>query len=167
MSDDDVDQTDRATDEVDDRLGAAVRQLTGRAERRALEIGDSVLRHVMAAPRRSLPVRSRLPDVFLSEHVVTDDLSRGLAQQLDTAAVRRISVITNRDLVIEQIAIELIGRYGTDLVAATEQARLAARDRLADLVGPAAPPAHVTVTHVHVGDVTVGDPRLVEPFEEE
>ena len=50
-----------------------------------------------------------------------------------------------------------------------DRARELARAALEELLGPepgTAPATEVVVGHVHVSDVTVGDPRLVDPGEE-
>ncbi len=151
-------------------LDRATRALTDRGRARALAISPDVLAHVMTRPRRSLPVRARSPHdrVHVSEQVLVVVLSRVVAEHAPGLAVARMIVTSTSDERLDRVVVELIAQYGTDLVAATVRAHQVITTALRELVGPADDGVEVTIvpTHLHVGDVTVGDPQLSDPDDE-
>ncbi len=148
-------------------LAAATRVLADHGRVRALEVSGDVLAHVMTRPRRSMPVRARLPHdrVHVSEQVVTAVVSRAVAHRAQGLSVARMVVTSTSDERLDRVVVELIAQYGTDLVAATALAHRVVATALRDLVAPADDSVQVTVvpTHLHVGDVTIGDPQLSDP----
>lgn len=57
-------------------------------------------------------------------------------------------------------------RFGTDILEVADEARALARGVLAGVLGAPAAEAEVVVQHVHVSDVTVGDPHVIDPSDE-
>lgn len=156
-------------DDVDSAIVTrAARQLGARSGRRALEIADDVLLHVLAQPRRSMPVRARGADsnIHVSEQVVTTMVSRAVNAGCRDLAVGRVVVTAGPDQRVDHVLVELIARYGADLVAATGAARTLAHAALLELLGPSGGELGVVVTHLHVGGVTLGDPQVVDPADE-
>jgi hypothetical protein len=152
-------------------LDAATAQLRDRPLPRAVEIADAVLRRSLAAPRPAVLVRGRAGFAFLrvSSTVITALVQERLDGGLDGAAVSRVLLDVDRDQHLRSVTIELFVRFGTDILDQADHARLLAQAVLADVLGPepaGAPTTDVLVGHVHVSDVTVGDPRLVDPGEE-
>lgn len=150
----------------------AAAELHALALPRAVEIADRVLRNALSSPRRSLPVRARAPYDFVrvSSQVITTVLREHLDSHLAGAAVGRIGLDVSRADVLEELTIELFVQYGTEIMLIADQVRLLAREALAGLLGSAEAAAGVdvavTATHVHISDVTVGDPHLVDPADE-
>lgn len=151
-------------------LVAAVHQLRAVPQPRAVEIADRVLSRTLAAPRRSMLVRARPPRDYLrvSTLAITAVLREDLDTRLDGAAVGRIVLDVNRDEELTALTIELYVQYGTVILTTADRARLLAGRALAGLLGDPAPTDEIVVTlsHVHVSDVTAGDPHLVDPIDE-
>lgn len=148
----------------------ATRALADRGRARALEVSADVLAHVMARPRRSMPVLARAPHrrVHLSEQVVVAVVTHRIARLAEGLAVARVVVTATPDQHLERVLVELVAQYGTDLVAASARAHDIVTSVLREVVGPADDSVEVAVapTHVHVGDVTVGDPQLSDPHDD-
>lgn len=154
-------------------LAAATAQLRGRAvPRRAVEIADEVLRRSLETPRPAVMVRGRgrrYGFVQVSSTVITAVVQARLDDGMTGASVSRVLLDVSRDHELLAATVELYVRYGTDILEKADQARDLARDALVELLGPEpeeGASTHVVVGHVHVSDVTVGDPRLVDPDEE-
>lgn len=153
-----------------DSLARAVEQLREQPLPQVVEIADDVLRRTLATPRRSVLVRARAPHDYLrvSSTAITAVLRERIDTGLATAAVGRIVLDVARDEALEALTVELFVQYGADILALADRTRSLANEALVDLIGPGAPGSEVavTVSHVHVSDVTVGDPHLVDPGEE-
>lgn len=149
-------------------LAAAVDQLRNRTRPRAVEIADDVLRNAMSAHRGSLPVRANAPYdyVRVSDQVIIATLRRRIDAELRDATMGRAFLLVGRDGWLQELTIELFVRYGEVLLDVADQARVTADLVLTDLLGPTATPVPVVVSHVHVSDVTIGDPHLVDPGDE-
>lgn len=147
---------------------AAAEQLRDRTHHRALAIAPDVLRHVLTQPRRSLPVRVRVPETYLhvSEQVIRTVITGRVQSNLGGVAVGRVVVRTTVDERVETITVELIGQYGRDLGADADAARAEVAGVLADLLGPHDATVEVTHTHLHFSDITTTDPLLVDPADE-
>lgn len=147
-------------------LAAATSQLRERPTDLPVEVASRVLLRALAVPRPAQLVRASGEHAFLrvSTVVLTDLVRRRLDTGLADGAVRRIRFSTSRDERLEGVAVDLVARYGTDLrqlAAATHDlVGDVLRDALGEGVGGAAP------VHVHVSDVTRGDPRLVDGHDE-
>jgi uncharacterized alkaline shock family protein YloU len=154
-----------------DALTRATDELRAQPLPRVVEIADSVLRAVRLAPRRSMPVRARPPHDFLrvSTVALTAVLRENIDSSLVGAAMNRVDLDVGRDDQLRAVAVEFIVRFGVDILELADRARVIVDATLTELLGPAtaaSPPVEVTVTHVHVTDVTVGDPHLVDPADE-
>ncbi|MCW2818668.1 MAG: hypothetical protein JWR42_1455 [Marmoricola sp.] len=152
-------------------LAAATAQLRSRPLPRSVEIADEVLRRSLEAPRPSVLVRGRERFAFVqvSSTVITAIVQRRLDGALTGAAVSRVLLDVGRDRQLRAATVELFVRFGTDIMSLADEARDLAQDVLEELLGPesgTAPATEVLVGHVHVSDVTIGDPRLVDPDEE-
>ena len=154
-------------------LVAATQQLRSIPQPRAVEIADRVLTRALAAPRRSHLIRANPPYDYLRvstvavSAVLRDELDRHLVR----AAVGRILFDIDRDEQLLSLTIELYVQYGVVILTTADQARALARDALAGLLGDHASPGPlgevgVTINHIHVSDVTLGDPHVVDPSDE-
>ncbi len=146
----------------------AAEQLKGRTRTRAVEIADDVLRNAMSAHRRSLPVRAHPSHDFvrISDQVIIATLRRRIDAALPSAAVGRIYLLVDRHESLQELTIELFARYGEVLLEVADQARLIADRLLTELLGQAESPVSILISHVHVSDITVGDPHFVDPTDE-
>lgn len=146
----------------------AAQQLSVRAEQRAHQITDDVLRHVLSQPRRSMPVRAHGADsaIHVSELVITTVLTQAIQHHLSGVAVSRLVVVADREQHLQEVVLELIGRYGLDLIGAAADARRLVANSLLGLLGPLDTEVRVTVTHVRIADITLGDPQLVDQQDE-
>lgn len=151
-----------------DRLHAATDQLRNRTQTRAVEIADDVLRNAMRATRRSLPVRAHPPYDFLrvSDQLIITTLGRRIDEVLADAAVGRVFLTVDREEALRELTIELFVRYGEVLLDVADQARVVIDDVLTEVLGATPAPIPVVISHVHVSDVSVGDPHLVDPGDE-
>jgi hypothetical protein len=153
-------------------LDEATRQLRSQSPPpRAVEIADRVLQRALRAPRPSQLVRGRGPASFLqvSSAVVVERLREHVDRHLDGAAVGRVLLDVGRDARLDALTVELLVRYGSDIVALGDRTRRLAAETLEDTLGPPADGAEtvtMAVSHVHVSDVTVGDPHVVDPSDE-
>lgn len=156
------------TPAASDLLGQALDQLRERPTPRVVEVGDAVLRRTLAAPRRAVLVHARAPHDFVrvSSTAIITVLRERIDAGLTAAAVGRIGLDVSREGSLDQLTVELFVQYGADILVLADEARALALSTLAGLLGPDGPTVHVTVSHVHVSDVTVGDPHLVDPGEE-
>ena len=150
-----------------DHVARATRQMRDHSHHRAVEIADDVLRNALRASRHSLPVRAHPPHdhVHVSDRVLVSTLRRRIDDALDTAAVGAVYLQVTPQEVLEELTVELVVRYGEVLLEVADRVRSIARSVLAEILGPPAARVgvEVTTTHVHVSDVTVGDPHLVDP----
>ena len=152
-------------------LAAATAQLRARPVPRSVEIADEVLRRSLRTPRPAVLVRGRgaFDFVRMSSTVITAILQQRLDGGLSGASVSRVLIDVDRSEHLRAATVELFVRFGTDILSQADRARELARAALEELLGPetgTAPATEVVVGHVHVSDVTVGDPRLVDPDEE-
>ena len=138
---------------------------------RAVEIADRVLQRSLRAPRPAELVRGRGDTAFLrvSSLLLVERLREHVDAHLDGGAVGRVVLDVARDGRLEAVTVELLVRYGSDILALGDRTRRLAAEALTDTLGA---PTHgtelvtMTVSHVHVSDVTVGDPHLVDPSDE-
>ena len=133
-----------------------------------------MLTRALAAPRRSHLIRANPPFDYLRvstvavSAVLRDELDRHLVR----AAVGRILFDIDRDEQLLSLTIELYVQYGVVILTTADQARALAPGRaLAGLLGDHASPGPlgevgVTINHIHVSDVTLGDPHVVDPSDE-
>ncbi|GAB3996504.1 hypothetical protein GCM10028771_26720 [Nocardioides marmoraquaticus] len=154
-------------------LAAATSQLRDRPTDLPVEVASRVLLRALATPRPAQLVRGLGDHAFLrvSTVVLTDLVRRRLDTGLADGAVRRIRCFTTRDERLEAIAVDLVARYGTDLRQLSSTTHDLVGDVLRDAFGDEAVDGSAdgsggTRTHVHVSDVTRGDPRLVDGRDE-
>lgn len=150
-------------------LMLATEQLRARPLPRSVEIADAVLRRSLATPRPSVLVRGRPPYDFVrvSSVAITAVVRERIDARLVGAAVGRILLDVDREQDLVALTVELFAQFGTDILALADESRTHVRDALAGLLGPeTADEVPVAVNHVHVSDVTVGDPHLVDPGDE-
>ncbi|MEP7161087.1 MAG: hypothetical protein ABI746_08275 [Dermatophilaceae bacterium] len=150
-------------------LHSAAEQLRGRSRRRAVEIADNVLRNALRSSRRSLPIRVAAPYdyVWISDRVLITLLRRDIDAALEAAAVGRIHLVVDRDQPLREITVELFVQYGQVLIDVADEARTIAHRVLSHvLTGPDEVTIQVVTSHVHVSDVTIGNPHLVDPTDE-
>ena len=150
-------------------LDLATEQLRARPLPRAVEIADAVLRRSLATPRPSVLVRGRPPYTYLrvSSAAITSVVRERIDARLTGAAVSRILLDVDREQNLVALTVELLVQFGTDILALADETREHVREGLTGLLGPeTAAVVPVAVNHVHVSDVTVGDPHLVDPGDE-
>lgn len=149
-----------------DALRSATAQLRVAPLARAVEIADGVLRRALAAPRRAELVRSPVdPALQVSTVAITAVLRADVDAALSGAAVHRVLLDVGDDGTLEALTLDLLVQHGTSIPAVADQARAVASASLVGLLGRA--PDRVTVQHVHVSDVTIGDPHVVDPEDEQ
>ncbi|MEP7091267.1 MAG: hypothetical protein ABI776_14305 [Nocardioidaceae bacterium] len=156
-------------------VATAAAQLRDRPVPRAAEIADRVLAAALRAERGSPPVRARAPHqlTHVSSQVLTTLLRAHIDNHLRGAAVGRIAIHADRHQALQDVTVELYVQYGTEIAEVAQHARHLAREALDSALGSPQPaedadPVAVEVTahHIHVSDVTVGDPHLVDPDDE-
>lgn len=162
------DPLDQSTSAAAASLHAAREQLGQRSSHRAVEIADDVLRNALRASRRSLPVRVAAPHdyVRVSDQVIMTLLRRDVDAALEGAAVGRIYVRVDRSETLRELTIELFVQYGRVLIDVSDQARTIADVVLAQLLAGSQVTVDVVTSHVHISDVTTGDPHLSDPTDE-
>lgn len=150
-------------------LEAATAQLRDAAPTaRTVEVADRILDRALSAPRRAVLVRTDDDLLQVSSTAITALLHHALDDALRGAAVRRVGLDVDRDGRLAAATIDLVVQYGTVVADVAEQARTHVHRTLAAVLGPdlTSGGRSVTVGNVHVGDVTRGDPRVVDPLDE-
>lgn len=162
------DPLDESTTVPPAHLRAATEQLRGRSRQRAVEIADNVLRNALRSSRRSLPVRVAAPHdyVRVSDQVIITLLRRDIDAALEVAAVGRIYMLVDRSETLRELTIELFVQYGQVLLDVADQARIIADVVLARLLAGSGVTIEVVTSHVHVSEITTGNPHLVDPIDE-
>ena len=154
--------TDPHEDTPEDALLAeAAQSLRARVDPRWVEISDRVLAKVLTATRRSHPVRAaaRTGPVHVSEQVLIAYLRDAIDGQVPGSALANVHVeIEGRDT-FAGVTIQVLVQYGRPILPIADRIHEIVAARLAELLGPLAPPVDVRATHVHVSDVTRGDPQ--------
>lgn len=152
-------------------LATATDQLRGgAADDTPSEVAGRIRRVARSAPRRSTLVRANPPHAYLrvSTLVITAALHERLAPLLDgDAAVRRVHTDVDRDHHLTSLVVDLVVRYGVSIATLGDRASRQVRDTLDEILG--LDPSTATdpeIGRVHVVDVTVGDPSLVDPADE-
>lgn len=146
-------------------LSAAAGALRAHSDPRWVEVSSRVLNTALRATRRSQPVRALAPGgpIRVSEQVIVAYLREALDGLVPGTAVAGIHLdITGRDT-YTGVLIELIVQYGTAILPVADRIRAQAATVLEELLGPAATGIHLRTSHIHVSDVTVGDPQTAEP----
>ena len=153
-------------------LDLAVAQLRDRPVPRSVEIADAVLRRSLATPRRAELVRARGDRDWLrvSTLVLVATVRQHVDDHLEGGAVGRVVLDVDREGRLRALTVDLLVQYGHDILALGDRTRHLAAEAVALALGPPATGEDLvtlTVSHVHVSDVTVGDPHLVDPLDEQ
>lgn len=150
------------------QLEAAAEQLrTLPPTERAAQAAGRILRRALSAPRRAVPVATTDPQLEISSVAIVAVLRDALDRGLVDAAVQRIALDVD-DRVLRSVRVELVVRYRSPMPDVADVAQDVVRAALVDVLGAGpAPGADDVERHVHVADVTMADPRLTEPVDEE
>lgn len=150
------------------QLTAAAEQLRDQPpHERISAAAGRVLQKTLSMSRRGVPVATTDDQLQVSSvalvAVLRDALDRGLVD----AVVQRVKLDVDAT-VLRSVRVELVVRYGAPVPDVTAVAQDVVRAVLVDVLGPGPAPGAADVErHVHVADVTIGDPRLVDPHDEE
>jgi hypothetical protein len=148
-----------------DFIAQATAELRERSTRRAVEVADDVLRNALRASRTSLPIRARGDNDFarVSDQVLITLLRAAIDQALERAAVGRIVLLVDHDQILQRVTIELFVQFGEILIEVGDRVHDVAQRLIDEVLGVSEPTIEVAATHVHVSDVTSGDPHLAGP----
>ncbi len=157
---------DLARGEAD--LAAAAEQLRGRPpSQRSQETAARVLRAALSAPRRAVVLDTAHEGLQVTSVTVVALLRDALQRTLVDAAVRRIR-LDHDGPVLTRVTVEVVVRYGSSVPDLAAFVGRTVRTVLLDALGAGpSPGAAGVVDHVHVADVTLGDPEQVEPLDED
>lgn len=149
-------------------LEVATAQLRAQPPTLPVEVADRAFQRALATPRPTGYVRAAAPHDFLTVSTValTEMLRRALDEGLPHAATMRVRCLTSRHHELEQLTVELVVQYGHDIRESAARARTLIDAVLVETLGDVRSPA-VLLHHVHVSDVTVADPHLVDPSDEQ
>lgn len=144
-------------------VDAAAAQLRQHTDERWVEVRSGVLAHVLAVSRPSHPLHalSSTGAYAVSEQVLTSYLRTALDRAPD-CEVSAIRVHSDGD-VCTGVTIVITARHDRSLLDLADSIRSAADDVITAVLGDARPRVTVTDMHVHVNDVTRGDPKRGEP----
>lgn len=147
------------------RLAAATQELRAVPSPSVDAAARRVLRAALAAPRKADLVRVAAPHdhVRVSTLVIVATLRERLDADLVGAAVGGIRLDVDRDERLLAGTVELYVQYGTVVDTVAAQARALATATADELLGGPDPARR---WDVHVADVTIGDPHLVDPSDE-
>jgi len=149
-------------------LARAASRIRQQADERWVEIADRVTAAALSATRTSAPIRARTPGggrVWICEQVLVAYLRQAVDDEVPDAATTAISVRVAGRETFDGVGIQLTVRYGTLLPLVADHARAVAARVLTDLLGPLDSEVDGRVMHIHIADVTRGDPKttLDEP----
>jgi len=135
-------------------LEQAAQSLRDHVDQRWVEISDRVLTRALRATRTSLPVRAQAASgrVHISEQVLVTYLRDAISSVPDAKIQDIVITIEGLDT-YAGVTIAISARFGVPLLPVADTIRNLATDRLAELLGPIAPPVTVTTMDVHVQDV--------------
>lgn len=153
--------------ELDALFHRAADELREETDRRWVEVAPAILKVALSASRRSLPVRAHAPSgpIHVSEQVIIAYVRDALDGALPGAAVASVSVqLADRDR-FDGLFIELMVQYGLAILPIADHARALAATALARL-GVESDRISISTSHVHVSDVTLGDPQTTDPSAE-
>lgn len=141
-------------------LRVASGALRGHTEDRWVEVAGDMLTRVMSVSRVSHPIRARSVSgsFYVSEQVLSASLQRAL-DVIPLCEVTGIQVQADADT-YTGLTIRLAVQYPYPLIPIADQVRAMARQQLAEILGPVSPVVTVSTMHVHVDDVTTGDPKI-------
>lgn len=152
-------------------LRSAADAMREHVDDRWVEVADLVLARAIAATRPSRPVLARASSgaFHVAEQVLVSSL-RASIDRLEDCEVVDIDIQTRppgragaddwAGEVCTGVLIALAVRYGTVLIPLADQVRRLASERIDRVLGHVVPSVDVSAMHVHVADVTRGDPKL-------
>jgi hypothetical protein len=116
------------------------------------------LARVVRAPRRSGHVLAHAPGgaVRVARHVVVAALREAI-DAVPGVATARVDLSGSGRETLTGVTVDVLARYGTDLVASTEAVHRQAGSALTELLG------RPVALHVRVVDVVRGDPETTDP----
>lgn len=143
------------------KLRAATAALRDHINTRWVEIADAVVSRALTASRPSWPVRAQASGgpLQIAEQVLVAYLCDSIDPIADCEVIN-IQIETDGGDRCTGVVIALATRYGTALIPLADRVRQVAERRLQELLGPVQPPVTVSMMHVHVADVSRGDPKL-------
>lgn len=149
-------------------LRRATEQLRGRVHPRAVAVQDDVLARALRASRTSVSLRARAPYDFVrvSDRVLVAELRRRIDGLSPSAAVGRVYLRLHPDRTLRTVTVELFVQYGTVIMDLADRVRLGVAEVLQQTLGSTSADVDLVLADVHVSDVTVGSPHLVDPGEE-
>ena len=141
-------------------LDVAAQALRDHTDERWVEIADSMLAGVLATTPPSHPLRGQLGSeaFYVSEQVLTNYLLDAIDTVPDVE-VDAIQIHADQDR-YTGVTILITARHGLALLPVADSIREAAQARLLEVRGQSVPQISVSPMHVHVEDVTPGDPGL-------
>ena len=142
-------------------LARAASEIRRQANQRWVEIADRVTAAALSATRTSTPIRASAPGgrVWIAEQVLVAYLRQAVDDEVPDAAATAISVRVAGRETLDSVGIHLTVRYGTLLLPIADHARTVAARVLTDLLGPVDSEVDSRAMHVHIADVTRGDPK--------
>lgn len=145
---------------ADALLRAATADLRAHVEPRWVEVADAIMSSALRVSRPSPPLVAQAPSgpVHVAEQVVVAYL-RDSVDPVPGCEVRNVRLEVEQER-CTGVVIVVAARFGEPLIPLADEVRNRAERRLTELLGTAAPPVTVTQMHVHVADVTRGDPKL-------
>ncbi len=149
-------------------IAHALDRLRASSRERWVEVADDVLVTALRTSRPSRPVRAHSDNgvVHVSDQVVSAYLQQRLDAGLPDAAVGAIVLRVDRTETLQEVTIELVGRFGAVLIDLAEHARSLVRSTLREVLGHDDVLVRAEPVQVHFSDVIKGDPHLVHPSDE-
>ncbi|MEP6528150.1 MAG: hypothetical protein ABJA86_13425 [Nocardioidaceae bacterium] len=141
-------------------LHTVATELRGHTDDRWVAISDDVLSRVMCISRPSHPVRAQAPRggyFHVSEQVLVASLQHAL-DEVPHCEVTHIQIQADGET-YTGVTIIVTAQYRVPLISLADQIRGLASGRLTDILGPVTPEVTVSAMHVHIEDVTPGDPK--------
>ncbi|MBA2638416.1 MAG: hypothetical protein H0U77_00150 [Nocardioidaceae bacterium] len=141
-------------------LRSAASALSTHVDERWVEVADALVSRALTTSRPSPPVRASATSgsVLVTEQVLVSHLRASMDPFPECETVA-ITIETDGDSCTGAV-IALAVRFGTELIPLADRVRAVVEDQLGRLLGPVVPPVTVSSVHVHVDDVTRGDPKL-------
>lgn len=140
-------------------LRLATTQLREHVEDRWVEIADRMLMNVLGHQRPSHPIRAKslAGDFHVSEQVLVTALRHAL-DPVAHCEVTAIHVYADRDI-YTGVTIVVTVQVPHPVIALADDVRRIAYEQLEQILGTSTPRLTVETMHVHVDDVSRGDPK--------
>ena len=157
-------QRDDRTHEVEPEgqalLRTAAADLRSHVEARWVEVADALTSRALRASRPSPPVWAQAPSgpVRVAEQVVVTYL-RDRLNPVAGCEVHNVRLEVREER-CTGVVIVVVAQFGQRLIPLADDLRTRAESVLAEVLGQDMAPVTVTQMHVHVADVTPGDPSL-------